>query len=657
MSLMLLDYGKHNPYGEIVGKERHIAWPVNAYRVTLPMIQKDSELLNPFEQVILKLIDAGGPTEAELLAAETCMPPDLVKCVLLRLRDEAYIDEYNRIIIEKRDNWSPDQESRQSIVTAVLFRELSSGRILPFLHMLNSDNPLRLKENNGQTKRHIRSDHTQVMKHPGARDVISALRGMLKRSKAFGKETLLPSVRQITIATPPEPYLLDCSIAILKSDGEFRIADPFGNGFSLVLESAFRRLLERDDDLGRWMTDWRKSLSNPVQESRIPLKKEPYDNDINRDRYPELISSLNKHINLSPHRSIEQLHGINEWALFYACVERSYDPAIRKLKLTSQSEHPIILRNAADKLSLTLPPQGLFAIREGKINNFLKGKAELETVLSLSLLIAEADSNHPLRRIASVYPDFIERLINIKKKRDESAHGANGVRRKDVELSDEPFTRDVVRCLLRGITFDESIEDESTEEESVREYAADLLLDARTGIQGEFGYERYNQMGINLQDRLIDAERFWLRCRDDDDSLVFVCNLYAALQIAFRRILYGAMPPDIAESDYLTTAERIAAEHGFGDLPECLRTSKRIAIRETLLGNDQTLQSCLIAFLLVSDSEVLSAISEVHPSFIADVARLIDLRGHGNESIPLKREMVRDLRRAVYTIISTLQEY
>ena len=41
----------------------------------------------------------------------------------------------------------------------------------------------------------------------------------------------MPPIQQITIIAEPEFYHLDCPIAIQKSDSEFRIADPFGNGF------------------------------------------------------------------------------------------------------------------------------------------------------------------------------------------------------------------------------------------------------------------------------------------------------------------------------------------------------------------------------------------------------------------------------------------
>lgn len=72
--------------------------------------------------------------------------------------------------------------------------------------------------------------------------------------EAFGIALRSPAIKQITIfAEPREQYHLDCAIAIKKSDSEFRIADPFGSGFSLILEGAFEKLLDRDDNSVEWL--------------------------------------------------------------------------------------------------------------------------------------------------------------------------------------------------------------------------------------------------------------------------------------------------------------------------------------------------------------------------------------------------------------------
>jgi hypothetical protein len=647
--LTLLDYGRPKPFGETIGKPRRLAWPVNVYRVTLPMPSDDGERMNFFERVILKLIEAAALRDAEALAQETCLPIDLVQCGLLRLQDQGYLDESNQIIKQRRDSWASDAPDPQEYITACMFRELATGKILPHLHVLK-ENPLRRKEEEERFYMRIRWDGEHRDNPPTSRDVISALRGMQRRSMAFGNECRLPSAQLISIAEDAERYHLDCPVAIQKSDGEFRIADPFGNGFSLVLESAFRCLLETNETLREWLMGWKTNLSNRGRDSQAAAHREPYDNDTNWARYPKLLSILRLGRNRQ-FRSIEQIYTAFEWAIFYSCAQRPYASAVQRLKLTTQSEHPAILQEAAEALSLVLPPGGLFPVREGKLDDFLAGKAEMGTVLSLSLLLAVNDASHPLRRIAAAHQDFIVRLLRIKKDRDDPAHGAGRVRSKDVELPDESFMREVVTALLPSIRFSDA--PASTVN---KEAVSDALMDARTSIQSEFGFALFNRLGSNLQDRLIVAERFWLSCNDGDNALAFACDLYAALQAAFRRALVSALPPDVQDADYVSTAQKNAEAHGLGLLPACLRKVKRSAIRETLKGNDQTLQSCVVAFLLVSSGDSLSAIAQAHPAFIADAAHVVDRRGHGNEPLPWPRDDIRKLRKAAYTIIKTLLE-
>ena len=648
MPLTLLDYGRPKPFGETIGRPKPLAWPVNVYRVTLPKASEDGDKMNPFERVILKLIDAGVSRDADALARETCLPKALVQCGLLRLQDQGYVDEYNQIIKQRRDRWASDDHDPRAFVTACVFREIATGRILPHVHFMKG-NPLKRKE---EEERYylIRWDRVHRQSLPTPLDVISALRGMHRRSMAFGSECRLPSIQLITIAEDAELYHLDCPIAIQRSDGEFRIADPFGNGFSLVMESAFRCLLEEDDNLREWLMSWKTSLSNRRPDSPTAAHRESYDNDANWALYPKLLSNLRLGRNRQ-FRSVEQIYNAMEWTLFYSCAQRPYASPVQQLKLTTQSEHPSLLQRAAEELSLEWPTGGLFPVREGKLEDFLAGKAEMGTVLSLSLLMAAGDRCHPLRRIASAHQDFVVRLLKIKKDRDESGHGTGRVRSNDVELPDEAFMREVVTALLPTVRFSDAPASGIN-----TELVVDTLMNARTSIQSEFGFALFNRLGFNLQDRLIVAEQFWLSCSDGDDALVFTCDLYAALQSAFRRSLTGVLPPDIGDSEYVETAKKIAEACALGDLPECLLTVKRAAIRETLLGNDQTLQSCLVAFLLVSPAEALNAIAQTHPSFIADVAHVIELRGHGNEPLPLSKDDIRSLRKSAYTTITTLLE-
>jgi len=642
--LKLLDYGKPNPFSSIIGRPRNLAWPVNTYRATLPRVLDDGDGLNAFERVILKLLEVVGVMDADALADETRIPLDLVKSVLLRLQDKDLIDEHNAVIERERE-----EERAPVFVTALVFRELVTGKILPFLHFLDTS-PLKKQSEEAQEKKRpyeIRWDNAHKQKKPAPRDVINALRAMKKRAAAFG----MPAVQQITVADAPEICQLDCPIAIQKRDGEFRIADPFGNGFSLILENAFEKLLEQEESLSKWLHGWKQSLSTPRPEKQDATPKEPFDNDANLQRYPKLIANLRLSRN-SPFRSIAQIHASIEWALFYSCCRRPVESVTTRLKFTAQDQHPALLEQAAKAIGLEPSPGGFRPIREGKLREFEDGGAYQETVFAIALLQAQDDASHPLRRLAPAHPDLINRLLAINAKRNEKAHGKGGTDAQQQELTDDPFMREAVHALIPDIVFAD-MPVTALDKDAL----GDALLDARAGIQTELGFKLFNHLGTNLQDRLVHAERFFLSCHDGDDALAYVLDLCAAVQASFEGILAGRLPPDTSDAQLKGMAESKAVEARFcAVLPESLLTVKTLAVRQTLQGGSQSLGACVIAFLLVSDEDALLAIHGAQPSFVDDMANLITRRGHGNEPLPLSKGDIGHLRNAALTTIRTLME-
>jgi len=649
--LKLMDYGQPNPFGGIIGRPRNLAWPVNAYRVTLPRTLNDGDGLNPFERVVLKLLDAVGVMDARALADETRIPLDLVKSILLRLQDKALIDDHNAII-EQECNGSEGWEDHAPVFgTALLFRELATGKILPFLHWLDDTNPLRINEGEEKQFRSIHWNNVHKKNTPTQRDVINALRAMKRRLAAVGRDEKMPAVQQITISNLPEIYQLNCPIAIQKSDAEFRIADPFGNGFSLTLEKAFEQLLEQDDKLFGWLDDWKLLLRSPHTQKQNEKSKEPFDSEANWQRYPKLIANLRPSRNMS-FCSIAQIYASIEWALFYACCHHPFEHVITRLKLTAQAEHSALLAKAAEKAGLAPPNFGFRPIREGKLIDFQNGKTELETVLAIAIFQASSDESHPMLRIAASHTNFIDRLLDIKNKRGEKAHGKGGADAQEKEFSEDPFMREIIHKLVPEIVFADT--PVAALDKDVR---ADSLLDARASIQNEFGFKAFNRLGANLQERLVHAERFWLSCESDDDAFGFVSDLYAAVQSVFGMALTGKLPPDVDDTELIKMAEKKAVDAALCKaFPDNLNRVKPSAIRLTLQGSSQTLGACVITFLLMADDDTLSTLSESQPSFVNDMANIISKRGHGNEPLPLPKDDIAILRKSAFTTIKTLIE-
>lgn len=654
MSLKLLDYGNRNPFTRTIGKPRSLAWPVNAYRVTLPTSNANEDGFNPFERVIFKLLIVSGGLNLDYLSTETCIPKSLVKSIILRLQDNDLIDSYGNI--KHHDNSAVESETSPEFVTALVFRELVTGKILPFLHLLVDSNPLRKNElDDIKFIRKIPKQDTYKNTNPIPRDIIGALRSMRKRSTNAGENNKMPSAQQITIARSPELYYLECPIVIQKSDGDFRIYDPFDNKISLILEDSFDSLLEENTELADWLKKWKQSLHNhhasksDVDKHRA---KEPFETDDNWQRYSELIESLKPKKNES-YRPIDKIHASIEWALFYACCQRSFDDAIATLKFTAKAEHNTLLTTAAQSFGVALPPYHIFKdILEGKLINFQNGGADFDTVFALSILQAQKDVNHPLRRIASTHRDLVPRLLSIKKQRNKKQHGKGGASNTNMELPDDSFMRELIHALLPDIQFS----DRPSAMNIDLDAQSDDTFEALSSIQNEFGFKVFNRLGANLQSRLIYTEKFWLSCQDGDNAQSFVTDLSAATQAAFDMVLVGKLPPDLRDNQFFEAAEKKALA-GFGkSLPKQLSTVKVSAIRQTLQGAPQTLGACVIAFLLVSDEYILRSMAASQPFFTSDIANILAKREHGNDRLSLSKKDIQTLRKQSYTTIKTLQE-
>lgn len=644
--LKLLDYGTPDPFGAIVGRRRNLSWPVDAYRITLPRPDEDGLSLNPFEQVILSLLSLGRMT-SQALAEDTCIPRDLVESILLRLRDRGLIDDLNSVL-EASDSNTASEANNPAFVTALLFRERVSGQVLPFMQLLENQ-PL-CKQEQKQAAYRIRSISTGSAPLT-QRDVIKVARAMQRRSAVFGKGQQLPALHKIVIMDKPEQYYLDCPIAIQRRDGEFRIADPFGNGFSLILERAFEQLLEQDERTADWLGKWKAALRQPRSPSPDQRAKEPFDTPSNQLRYPKLLSNLRLLPNAA-FRSIAQLYAAVEWSLFHACARRPFEGDIQRLKFTPQAEHAQLLGLAASKVGLLPPGAGFRPVREGKLRDFQKGKAELETLLALSILRAQDDDSHPLRHLAARDPALISHLLEIKKARDEKGHGKGSADAPESELLAEPLVREIIETMVPEVAFSR----EPTASSNPDSYA-DVLLDARAGIQDEFGFGAFNRLGANVKERLVHAERVFLSWQEGDDALAFARDLYAAVQSVLELSLNHWLPPDMADALLIEVAQDKAIAAGLCHrLPSSLHTVRASVVRQTLQGSGQSLGACMIAFLLMADEQTLKSIAATQPTFVDDVAALIARRGHGNEPLPLASTDVAKLREASYKIIKTLIE-
>ena len=186
----------------------------------------------------------------------------------------------------------------------------------------------------------------------------------------------------------------------------------------------------------------------------------------------------------------------------------------------------------------------------------------------------------------------------------------------------------------------------------------DMKFNARRSLQEIFGVAQFNNMDSILQEYLIQTELFLqLNTKEysgDEsiDALMCITNLYAAAECAFR--------PLIEENHEIFTSieaiEEKTKKAGFGNLPVALKTIRPDLLQKTLDGNDQTLGASVVVWLLQANPDDLEQIFVRIPLFLADISRLLTLRGHGNQICKIRKSDLRQICTSIYKIIDTIKE-
>jgi len=650
----LLDYGHIYPFGPIAGTKKDLAWPVTGYRITLPQTNKGESFVNPFERLILRFIDADMQITEDLLAEETCLPQALVHGIIIRLQEHGYLDEHKHIAAEKKKNWEEGLSvSTDNYVTAIVFQDMLKGNLLPFIHFISENTPLKLVIDDDPLKyfKRLHYDESKKYPPPTPQDVLQALHEMKTRGKHRGEIYITPSISQINVMPQKEIFYLSCPIAIQKNDGDFRIADPFGNGYSMFLENIFSDLLEKDDNLAQWYQGWVSNLGRNFSGSDEERTRYSFDTPELRSKYPELI------LNLRPgkqraFRSLAKIYASFEWTLFYFCRQFPCDAIVQMMKRMDEETMGERLLQISTQLGFNA--KKFLFVRPGKLLDYLNGKAEMPTLIGIALMLAEqTEARAFLRRLAEKHPNFFDRIKEIKENRDSIEHGAMK-QLPDRELADDPLLKETILILLPDVVFEQK-----TAVVHSGERAFDMKVAARNSIQSCFSFGTYNRMGDVMQQRLISAEMFLgLNEKQEqfDNVMPFVCDLYAAVQIAFRPHLYEDLPPVVSDCNLISLASEKIAEAGFSALPDYFRHVNMSRIEKTLQGQDQSLGAAAVAFILVSKQEQLSTIAMNQPEFFSDIAEIAVVRGHGNEIISKTRTELLKLKKSIYTTIKTLME-
>ncbi len=659
------DFNETAKTNGIIGRPRKLAWPCIMYRVTLPKIkQDDRHLFNVFELCILKLL-ACGRYEPKQLAEETCLPPDLIEVILLRLYDREKIDKYYQVLpdtLKDMEEYDSQKESAAAeYQTYVIFSECIGGNILPMLKEANLKN--EMMDNNVHYLESLQKPDNMPV--PTPTDIITALQTMMRRQKLSGNSYRAPSAGFISIASGYEQCRL-CVCMVIQRNGNWRILNPFGKGWSLVLESAYQKFLEQNkkeaDEFRKWQESFKNgdSTRDTKDDKRI---KELYETPENESNYPELIAALKRN-DISKDTDV---YSVLEWTLFYALHAVDTKKIIQLIQVDTRENNVNRLASAIAAITRKYNNDNLNPVKDSShfaekihiplpsnLQSFQNNDvAVMQEVLPLTILVSQDNPRFLFNTVLQEYPDCLSRIIDLKQRRDSKGHGNN--RWSEIYGDDDrKFMRKVVTILLPTVRFADSSPAVKLEDDA----EIDIQLNARLTLQTVFGVCSFDKMDSTLQENLLQVEIFRQKHtsktgeEQNFDALPGINYLYAATQCAFHQFLHGDRPESIS----IKTVQQRAKDVGWTDFPLTLSKVNPEKIQQTLNGKNQTLGACVIVWLMVTDRTLLKQLADKLPFFLSNIDQLLTLRKHGNQSCLMKKSELDNCIEHIYEIINTITE-
>lgn len=653
--------------GPGIRKLARVFWPADMFRVTFPQRPDADRETNAFERLVLRLLEAGTTRSVQDLAAESCLPEDLLGIVVRQLQDKHFIDGTLRpdsASLEKL-GLGGGEDSPGTFATAVVFREALSGRLLPFLRVLSGSAAIRRGEG-------VAEDFSpwsgRAPAPPPSRDEIHALlRSLRAGSRLSGAAGPKTGAGLVTVENRPERVNLSCMLYFEQDTGRVMVSNPFGDGSSAVLTLALEDVRRKDASLHGRMAELEEAFCETAPAGRSGTNRSTdHVTPQTRERYPKFADKLATS-GLHPFLSASNIHSALEWALFYACGSVSVESALALLEAGFRPEELFsLLRQAALELGFEGNGQNgkPFAFRPvppGKILDFRNGRADMGTLLAIGLLQASADPDSaPLAAVARSFPDFFKTLDELWTVRDAQFHGE----KNDSRAGHTPILERLLpvfgvllpdaKILLDGATAPAPDADGGGLARRIR----DKTIAARLKLQSEFGFSSFSRLGETQIANLVHARQ---NAEDSGGNVNRVPFATCMANVLQTFLMERISCPDFREAISRAPFEQILASRktSLGLAAALDRPAFRVNARhrqKAAAGEPATLGACILCLVAWEDEGILRVLLDQCPGFVGTVGDLLDLRGHGNDAVFLSPERFAPLRDNAFSLTKTLLE-
>jgi hypothetical protein len=651
--MRVLDLGTQVLVDGLIGKPRNLAWPVHAFRLTLPTQRAGGNSLDPFERVILQLIEIGGFQGEQTLADEACLPSPLVRSVLTKLRTREILDKTNQIA-KHLDITPTTKDQPIDCATAIVFRELIGGKLIPYIYVVSEESPLVFRNfDEGKFWKMSHPSHSETVSVPTTREIQNIIRLTRKRERIQQQRSLLPDISQIQVIEEPEFYYLRCHVGISSNNAKIRVADPFLGRMSSELMDGFESRLLMDEALQRWVDNWRDRLVSDQNKSQSNLIGDSNEKTPARQNlFPRLMDNLE----ISPgesSRDIKKTFASLEYCLYYLSELYEQTNTIRRLQYLDVNNFESQLVQAAEAVGLIHEPGFFHFVSHGKLEAYWKQEAHLNTVLTICILQAEGEKTHALRKLASKNPRFLLDVRELNYLRNSESHVGVPMPWETVHERWGKFLSETVTTLLPNVKIEDGLA------VSQLDYYSNLKLLARNSLTARLGHRCLVDVGFSVEEALFNAEIFGNAEAIGKNASGFVINLCSALQGVFDLLCaLNGKDAGFSESheNLIRRAKSRAYEFRLEGFDDSFQTVSPKRLSRALRGEDTSLGALIISFLLLAKDEDLMWLSECDAEILRNCSELLKLRGHGNQRVELTNQKIQNLLDSTTHSISKLME-
>ena len=436
---------------------RWVLWPVFVWRVVAPLPKE--RRLNLFQHAVLGLARAGVTRVADL-SDRLLIAPDLAGLVLVELQEQGLVDHAGALTDRGKQTLEDiEEEPADEVRVGHVLSNPFTGKLWP--RFLTGDLPVADVDPDEDGRPVLLSGSAGdpwkdrafcmlpgaqdrvTISRPGVREILRAARRHRRQRDLDDRddERDVPRLQSISFVDD-YPHLFLLALRVHRhASGDWMVDDPFGHGESVEL----RGMLEERLDATRGLRGWLSPIlaANPVDPTLAELQAEA------SWRVEERLTlAIRQHASVRDRlvemqRALLEAEGtdapVDKWDDVLVKAQRAVERVLHLLLVPYRGVQPplysqlakadreynrgLLDRMAVD-LGFTTPlPKNLACVRRGKVQAAEQGGGgSLRPLIVLTLLGADHDEGHPLRRSGQAVPELLHRLNELATARDRAAH-------------------------------------------------------------------------------------------------------------------------------------------------------------------------------------------------------------------------------------------